>query len=195
MRYFIFLFSFIIVFSCTSNDTSTTKATKSTTIKGGISNYTHPFDIYKMNVPNIWKKEFNDKTETITLTNPPIDGRAFDEKITIVTRRGPLFYDKDKKEMISKKVELTPVVGEYLKAIAKSKGFKLLEQPTEGDLKGNKKMKIVFELENEDGVPLKTQTDLINNGDLALLVHYTAAKETFDKTFPTYQNILKSIQF
>jgi len=192
MRYLLVLLSLIITFSCTPNTSSTGNSTKMSP-KAGFSSYTHPFGIYGINVPDLWTREFNDKTETITLTNPPIDGRDFDEKVSIVTRRGALFYDNDKKKMISKQVDLAPLVKEYIKAINKNKGFKLIEQPA--DNSSNEKAKIVFEFEGNDGLALKTQTELVNNGDIALFVHYTASKKTFDKTFPTYQDILKSIQF
>lgn len=192
MRYFLVILSLIITFSCTPNTSSTTNSTK-TPPKSGFSIYTHPFGIYKLNIPDLWTKEFNDKTETITLTNLPIDGRKFDEKVTIVTRRGALFYDDDKKEMVSKQVDLAPLVKEYIKAINKNKGFKLLEKPAEN--RSNEKAKIVFEFEGNDGLALKTQTELVNNGDVALFAHYTASKKTFDKTLPIYQDILKSIQF
>ena len=196
MRYLIIIMTIVFAFGCTPNDTTTKKVeSKNENLKKGYSSYTHPFDIYKMNAPDLWKREFNDKTETIILTNPPIDGRVFDEKITIVTRRGGMFYDKDQQKMISKEVEIKPIIKEFMKSINKSKGFKLIESSDENLLSKNKKATAVYEFEDENGLILKTQTELINNGKIALFLHYTAAKNTFDETYPTFQNVLKSIQF
>jgi len=79
MRYFLIVLTVVLAFGCTPNDTTAKKVeSKNENLKEGYSSYTHPFGIYKMNAPDLWKREFNDKTETITLTNPPIDGKDFD---------------------------------------------------------------------------------------------------------------------
>ena len=198
---FFMLLSFTACKENTSKDKSTTQSTKkksskttpNKTIKVGettLSTYEHPENLYSVLLPENWKKEYFDKTQTVVLK--PKEG----EQLHIVYQVGSTTLDEHTKKMEVQKIDVKEMAKAYTsQAIGKSLGFKLIENRKFLNVHKDQPGHFVFDTNMENDA-YRRHTALKTDGETkAVFFHLDCRPEAHKELKPLMEEMVNSFEF
>lgn len=186
----IFCFSIFVLFSACQNNSAdgvqTTKPAKSEKaeskkekdVKVGnttLSKYQHPLKIYSVLIPNKWKKEYIDKTQTIKMEN------GAEESIDIISIFGNVKIDASH-NMKEVPLDFKNIAEEYLMDnIKNTLGFTVVENKNFTEVKQGEPGHLIFDYRTKEGIKRRRHTILRQDGNKGFYLHLNSNPDKFEE--------------